>query len=270
MASAARGFGAFRQRPFAYLTSFGALHVGLAWGLVPPLYWVLHSTNSATAMLAGPQAAYVLSRKVPSWVPVPGYKAGLTHKASAGGDETAGETQTGERTVEDCLEAVVRSSIAAGWTGGKAVLGGAKSLTAQLSQLGGVEKPEEAGQIVSDALKDVTGGHGKSSAKLKSLAGDAWNSTVGKGAREHASDLRYAQIRDAVAAWVIVKVSSIVFPAWLALLRSVASSFPGLITCAAAPVHLSDAQSRARAVKSVREGGLDVQMFSMLIDTQLK
>jgi hypothetical protein len=208
--AAARGFAAFKQRPFVHLASFGALHVGLAWALIPPIYLFLNNTNTATSLLAGPQAAYILSRKVPAWVPSPEGRLAVSEKGEVSGKTHAAATD-GERTVEDYIEAVLKSSVATGWKGGKAVLGGAKSLTAQLASLGGDHKPEEASEMVGDALKDVTGGHGSTSAKLKSMAGNAWDSTIGKRARERADDLKYGQIRDAVAAWVLVKVSGMFF-----------------------------------------------------------
>lgn len=66
-----RGFAAVKSRPLLHLLSFGILHQSIAWLALPPIFYFFQITGAATTLLAGPQVAWILSRPVPRWLPIP-------------------------------------------------------------------------------------------------------------------------------------------------------------------------------------------------------
>lgn len=204
-ASTLRGWSAVRASPFKHLFTFGALHVTIAQLSLIPAYAFLHYSGIGNTLLAGPQAAYLLQRPLPSWAIS---SLGLKQPSTLEGGKLAKGP-----TVEDALEVGLKRVASGAWASGGAVfrlIGGfQKSFdkedpvgslanianeTKKLRSSDAKEGAEEADRAI-DSLK-----------RKKSWTGSA-KEKLGGRARDIAGDVKLAQVRDALGAWVIVKVS---------------------------------------------------------------
>lgn len=207
-ASALRGLAAIRARPFVHLLSFGVVHQSLAWVLLPPLYYFFRSTGAATSMLAGPQTAWILSRPVPSWLPVPGLS--LDANPEGGEGNARGKQAKREPTVEDVLEQVIRRAARFSWTASRALYGQARSLESDWNRIKGGELPASIGaksqpdEVADEAVRALKGqdqsGEGKAGWNIPDLG-------FSDRVRKSAGEVRIREVVDGVAAYVVVKVS---------------------------------------------------------------
>ena len=167
-------------------------HFTLAWALVPPIYLVLRTTNLSNTLLAGPQGAWFLSRQVPTWIP------------DAVVDNLVGGVPVNERkasqrpTVEELLERLARRGIRAAYNISTSAFSAFKK--------GGGE--EDA--LARAAIRELRGGLGMEKEEVKEKASGYTDKIKGftrQQAQGAVSEIKFGQVRDAVAAWVLVKVS---------------------------------------------------------------
>ena len=192
----------YRPSLLALAPTFLFTHVTLAWALVPPVYVLLRSTNLSNTLLAGPQGAWFLSRKVPDWIPdtvIDGLVGGAPPNAVASGRQRT----EGNLTIEELIERLARRAIRIVWNVGSSAYTGLK----------GGRGEEDA--LARAALRELRGGLGMERQEVKdevkekaSGVKDKLMGYTRKQAQGVASDIQFGQIRDGVAAWVLVKVST--------------------------------------------------------------
>lgn len=175
--------------------TFVLTHFTLAWALVPPIYFTLRQTNMGNALLAGPQGAWLLSRRVPEWVP------DVVIDGMVGGSSASREEQHHQLTVEQLIERLARRGIRIGWkyaSYGGAALKGLRKVTQDEDQLA-----KEATQKLGAKEQ---GEAAMAESQVRNFASSIKGYTT-KQARTAADEIEFGQIRDGIAAWVLVKVS---------------------------------------------------------------
>lgn len=209
------------KRKFGWLVlapTFLFTHVTLAWGLVPPVYFILRQTSLANTLLAGPQGAFVLSRRIPQWVPdglvnpIVGEKQQQLQQLEDGsGGQRSKDAASVRRdlTVEDLVERLAQRGVRTAWRGGSTIFKGLRKAKVDSSA------DEEA--LARDAVRQIGGGgsskhkgEGGSSGENSGAASDLSKRIrdyAGRHVRSTTEDIKLGQIRDGVAAWVLVKVS---------------------------------------------------------------
>ncbi|KAK0537511.1 hypothetical protein OC834_000754 [Tilletia horrida] len=185
-----RGLAFVRRHPLLTLSSFILTHVGTAWLLLPPTYFVMHNLTpgGATTMLAGPQTAWVLSQSVPSTMAstVPGFKKWSQERL----------TQGRQATFEDLLEYFARNASKMAWRGARSTIG----LVSSVRKPSSSQEAREEEEMADEAIRSLKG---KKDADVTKTALDKLG--FSQRAQNVASDIRFAQVRDAVAAYVFVK-----------------------------------------------------------------
>lgn len=170
------------------LPTFVATHVTLAWALVPPVYLAMRQTQFANTLLAGPQGAWILSRQIPSWIPDVAVD-GLVGRSA---DAEEATQRTSPLTVEQLLERLARRGAhLAMWLG-----------KSTYNSVRGTHKEED--ELAQDAVRRV--GAQDADQSVSSGFGQKLVRYTSSQARGAAHDIELGQIRDAVAAWVLVKV----------------------------------------------------------------
>lgn len=109
-----------RSRPFLFITTFVLVHQAISTASLPPAYYFFQSTGSATSVLAGPYAAFVLRQNVPF---------------------------TGKK-VEDYVEGTVRAMIGSSWKLWGKYRAGKKD---------GSVDPENADRVAKEAVASMEG-----------------------------------------------------------------------------------------------------------------
>lgn len=191
-------------------------HVSICWALVPLVYLGLSTTGTSNALLGGPQVAYILSRPIPTWLPIQSLTTNIQ-------EEGTSKKKTKEpKTIEDLLDLTLRSSIKMGWTSGGAILSSIRSTSKSLSENKdlkcltnvltdkGSNKNGDEDRLVSATMKELKGESGSNELKSKPYYSKVWDSTldtIGGQARKSASEVHLGNVRDAIGAWVLVKVS---------------------------------------------------------------
>ncbi|KAF7980994.1 hypothetical protein HWV62_5237 [Athelia sp. TMB] len=249
-----RGLAAFRARPFLHVLSFGLVHQTIAWAALPPLFYFFQTTGAATALLAGPQFAWVLSRPVPSWLPTPFIDKKEARRKGGSSTETAEQTQRAETHGKiDEAKAGIAGAITSWIRGDKDVsrLAEAVGANKELEKMAREGKEAEARAkakekkplLVEDVVEQVvrravrTGynlslsiyGQAKTRGKDgDEVADDAIKALEGKGigglhisnlglgdrVRKTAEGVSFREILDGAAAYIVVKA---LFPARLPL-----------------------------------------------------
>lgn len=176
---------------FAILApTFLFTHVTLAWALVPPVYLFLRTTNLSNTLLAGPQGAWFLSRKVPDWVPdtmVDRLVGGLPADGHA----------VKRPTVEELIERLARRGIRILFNVGNSAFSAFRKGSGE----------EDA--LAKAALRELRGGLGLKSEEVRDKADGIKEQIKGytrRQAQGAVSEIQFGQIRDGVAAWVFVKI----------------------------------------------------------------
>ncbi|KAE8267913.1 hypothetical protein A4X09_0g4435 [Tilletia walkeri] len=191
-----KGIAFLRRHPVLAGASFVISHLGVAWLLLPPTYFFLHhvAPGGATSMLAGPQTAWALNKHVPDSIAtsVPGF--------SSWAEE---HVQGDKATFEDVIEYMARNASIMAWRGARSTINlvqrgqGDKSGESAKKEL----KREE--EIADEAVKSLKGKDDGSANKVTRNALDKFG--FSKRAQDAASEIRFAQIRDAISAYVFVK-----------------------------------------------------------------
>jgi hypothetical protein len=232
----------------ALLSSFAFTHFTLAWALVPPIYLFLRQTNLSNSLLAGPQGAWILSRKVPSWVP----DVVVDGLAGAPTPNEAGHKDSQALTIEQVIERVARRGIRIGWKYGK--MGGSALQTLRnRGQNGEDELVDSAMQSLG--LKGKSGGEvakieePKQSGRFGNIK-DTISGYTRRQVKSAADDIQFSQIRDGIAAWVLVKVSGKRTASLKCRLTNPAS---GPISSAITAVVVADPQDSQDINESVRQ-----------------
>ncbi|PWN90863.1 hypothetical protein FA10DRAFT_286536 [Acaromyces ingoldii] len=200
-ASAASALPSGRTRPsFAVLApTFLFTHVTLAWALVPPVYLFLRTTNLSNSLLAGPQGAWFLSRQVPDFIP-PQLIDAIVGPPPPSSKGREGQGQERRRlTVEELLERLARRAVGIVWSTGRGAYGIYKGARGDVS---------EQDAIARAAVGEIRGGS-KTREDGDTAVDGITNKILGatrKQAQGIAGDISFGQIRDGVAAWVLVKV----------------------------------------------------------------
>ncbi|PWN33392.1 uncharacterized protein FA14DRAFT_61806 [Meira miltonrushii] len=191
---------AVRQKPgyLLLIPTFVFTHFTLGWALVPPIYFTLRQTNISNALLAGPQGAWLLSRKVPDWVP------DVVIDGLAGPLPPGQEDRHSEMTVEQLVERMARRGLQNGWKyakyGGKAVQ--------SLRKLASGDQEE----ITQEAMRKIGGTNAdkaKGANEVEARANGIKDRIVGytkRSARSAADEIDFGQIRDGLAAYILVKI----------------------------------------------------------------
>ncbi|PWN98710.1 hypothetical protein FA09DRAFT_329218 [Tilletiopsis washingtonensis] len=189
---------AVRAAPFKHALTFAGVHVTIAQLALLPAYAVLRYTGLGTSLVAGPQAAYFLARPLPDWA-----------CSSLGIKE--GTTDAGTKrapTVEDAVEMGLKRVASGAWAGGGAIFRlvgavkkGKDDPVAMLQQVTDeYKRGKQQGLEQADAAIDEV----KEKKSLKQSIGGA----LGGRAQKIAGDVKIGQVRDALGAYVIVKVSA--------------------------------------------------------------
>ncbi|UZJ56599.1 hypothetical protein CBS101457_005919 [Exobasidium rhododendri] len=187
---------AFKPSFLVLAPTFLFTHVTVAWALIPPVYLLLRSTNLSNTLLAGPQGAWFLSRKAPEWIPdtlIDSLVGGVPANASS----SRRAKMENRPTVEEIIERLARRAVRIFWNVGSTAYSGFK---------GGAGE-EEA--LTNAAMRQLRGGLGMEKQEVKEKAGGIKDKVLGytrKQAQGVAGDIKFGQIRDGVAAWVLVKV----------------------------------------------------------------
>lgn len=241
-----RGLAAVRARPLLHILSFGLLHQSIAWAALPPLFYFFQTTGAATSLLAGPQVAWVLSRPVPNWLPLPFVDKKEAYQKAISGDETEAEQRKAESRVIE-VKASMASAITGWIKGNKGIsrLSGAVGADKELEKLAREGKEAEArarakGEkplLVEDVVEQVIRkavrmgftfsrsiyGQAKSWGKNEDeLAEEAIKTLEGKDSRalripdfglgdrvrKTAQGVSFREILDGAAAYIVVKVRS--------------------------------------------------------------
>ncbi|KAK0548223.1 hypothetical protein OC846_004366 [Tilletia horrida] len=182
-----RGIALVRRHPILAVSSFILTHVGVCWLMVPPTYLFLHyvAPGGTTAMLAGPQTAWLLSYSVPKSMTgtVPGFRA------------WSQDHVTGDATFEDLLEYFARNASKVAWRGAKSTV----NIVSTVRSGSARKEEQEEEEIADEAVKSLKGSNGNVTRKALDKLG------FSKRAQEAASDIRFSQVKDAVAAYVFIK-----------------------------------------------------------------
>lgn len=191
---------AVRQKPgfLLLIPTFVFTHFTLGWALVPPIYFTLRQTNISNALLAGPQGAWLLSRKVPDWIP------DVVIDGLAGPLPPGQEDRYSEMTVEQLVERMARRGLQNGWKyakyGGKAVQ--------SLRKLASGDQEE----ITQEAMRKIGGTNAdkaKGANEVEARANGIKDRILGytkQSARSAADEIDFGQIRDGLAAYILVKI----------------------------------------------------------------
>ncbi|KZP13586.1 hypothetical protein FIBSPDRAFT_869097, partial [Athelia psychrophila] len=227
--SALRGLAALRARPFLHVLSFGLVHQGIAWAALPPLFYFFQATGAATALLAGPQVAWVLSRPVPDWLPIPFVDKGAhrTGRSAGGVDREVQEAEARGRVSE--VKAGVAGALT-GWMKGSRdasqEAGGRAGDTGQkqkpllvedvVEQI--VRRAARAGYTLSKAIYGRaqtrgTDGDAVADAAVNALEGKGPGTGrmrlpdfgIGDRVRQTAGGVSFREIVDGAAAYIVVK-----------------------------------------------------------------
>ncbi|EPQ29401.1 uncharacterized protein PFL1_03156 [Pseudozyma flocculosa PF-1] len=209
-----RGWSAVKARPLVHASTFLALHVTVAWALVPPIYAFFRSTNTANALLAGPSVSYILAKPIPTWLPA-SLRGQSPSSSSSSASDAPDPTNNQVQTVEDLLELQVRQFVKLLWKGGVGVYSTVNRFKAKDQHEGG--EGDVTKGLARSAIAFLRG-------KAKGTDSDAdttlqqydeqheqsrrpgWaKGYFGEQARKNAGDIKLGQIRDAVAAYVVVK-----------------------------------------------------------------
>ena len=191
---------AVRQKPgfLLLIPTFVFTHFTLGWALVPPIYFTLRQTNISNALLAGPQGAWLLSRKVPDWIP------DVVIDGLAGPLPPGQEERQSQMTVEQLVERMARRGLQNGWKyakyGGNAV----QSLRKFASG--------DAEEITQEAMRKIGGTNPdkvKGANEVEARANGIKDRIIGytkRSARTAADEIDFGQIRDGLAAYILVKI----------------------------------------------------------------
>jgi hypothetical protein len=177
---------------FAILApTFLFTHVTMAWALVPPVYFFLRTTNLSNTLLAGPQGAWFLSRRVPAFIP------DTLVDSLVGGAPEKGHSSSQRPTMEELIERLARRGIRIIYNVSRSAFAGLK---------GGAG---EENALAKAALRELRGGLGVKEEEVRDKADGLKDKIRGyttRQAQSAVSDIQFGQIRDGVAAWVVVKV----------------------------------------------------------------
>lgn len=189
------------------------------------VYLGLSATGTSNALLGGPQVAYVLSRPIPNWLP---FSDSLTSQLDPSQDPSSSSSSSSSnkskkekpKTVEDLLDYFLRSSIKFGWSSGGAILSSIRSSSKSLAENKDVQNLAnllddkadggDGGRLVSATMKEMKGENGSNELKSKPFYKKVWDDgldTIGGQARKSAGEIHLGNVRDAIGAWVLVKVS---------------------------------------------------------------
>lgn len=191
---------AARRKPgiLLLLPTFVFTHFTLGWALVPPIYFTLRQTNLSNALLAGPQGAWLLSRKVPEWIP------DVVIDGLAGPLPAGYEERHPQMTVEQLVERMARRGLQNGWKYAK--YGG--SAVKSLRKLASGDQEE----ITQEAMRKIGGTNAdkaKGANEVEARANGIKDKIVGytkRSARTAADEIDFGQIRDGLAAYILVKI----------------------------------------------------------------
>jgi len=187
-----RGFTLLRRHPFLAVSSLVITHVGIAWLLVPPTYFVMHNLTpgGATSMLAGPTTAWALSQSVPRAMQgtIPGFRGWATENLKGR-----------DPTFEDVLEYFARRASKIAWRGARSTMSLVnKARAADMAKREAAEEEEVADEAVKTLVKGTSDGAPVARKAMDRLG-------FSRRAQDVASEIRFAQVRDAVAAYIFVK-----------------------------------------------------------------
>lgn len=244
-----RGLAAFRARPLLHILSFGLLHQSIAWAALPPLFYFFQATGAATSLLAGPQVAWVLSRPVPGWLPVPFVDTKEARRKGTSEADSEAEKRKAEQRLSEAKAGI--AGAVTGWIKGNKDLSqisstvGADKHLERLAREGreAETKARAKGEkplLVEDVVEQVvrravrTGvtlsktiyGQAQTWGKSEDeMAGDAiktlegkhsWGSHVpdfglGDRVRKTAEGVSFREVLDGAAAYIVVKVFHLYF-----------------------------------------------------------
>ncbi|CAD6982068.1 unnamed protein product, partial [Tilletia controversa] len=200
-----RGFAFLRRHPILAGTSFLITHLGIAWILLPPTYFFLHNLapGGSTAMLAGPQTAWALNRSVPDSIAaaVPGFKNWAEQHVQDDG-----------ATFEDVIEYMARNASIMAWRGARSTINLFQRGRGDASADSVKKERRQEEEIADEAIRSLKGQDDGGSNKVTQNALDKFG--FSKRAQDAASEIRFAQIRDAISAYIFVKT---IFPLRLPL-----------------------------------------------------
>lgn len=181
--------------------AFAAIHPTFTWACVAPVYFLCHYTNLTTLLMAGPQGVALLHTRIPSYIP-----EGVLYGLRGTRDKHRTQFDTGDPTLEEWMEMAIRKSARWTWTSAKKVrnvVGTVKSAVAGSDGDGWTPKAdlETAKRIQKAAMNLQEGG-------LEGLKGaeaekKPW---YRKYAQSQVEDIKFKQVADGVAAWIIVKM----------------------------------------------------------------
>lgn len=184
----------FRSHPLRYLCVFPTLHTTIAWGLLGPTYFFLAATGLTPLFLAGPQGVAVLKTRIPDFVPN-GFVYGLRDcRASV----AARGTQ--EPTIEEWMETSIRKAAKGTWFG-------AKKLRSFITRVRGLNTPEGMTSEVERWAKVLEKKGLPDAEDAREPTEPSKSNPLRRYITDQASGVKVRNLADAVAAWVLVKVS---------------------------------------------------------------
>lgn len=235
-----RGIAAVRARPFLHVLSFGLLHQSIAWAALPPLFYFFQTTGAATALLAGPQVAWVLSRPVPHWLATPFVDKRKVHRKGSSPSQSDADAE--KRNVEAGgrlrdVKAGITSVVS--WIKDKADISRVSRAVGEEAEVVAKAKGQKP-LLVEDIVEQIirkavrTGytlsrsiyGHARTWGKDgDEVADDAIKALEEKGSdrmhlsnfglgdkvRETAEGVSFREILDGAAAYIVVKVRLLVY-----------------------------------------------------------
>lgn len=199
-ASAARLPVSFKNYPARYALAFVAIHPTIAWGLMTPMYFLCHYTSLSTLLLAGPGGGAVLNTRIPSFLPASAIyglrEARARHELhNPGGSDP---------TVEEWMEMAIRKFASSSWQVAK----GIRNLVTNVK--GSVDGDFSPPGFDLKTMKRVQKVAADVQAQgLDGFKGDAnekkswWHGYV----KNRAEEIRFREVADGVAAYILIKVS---------------------------------------------------------------
>ncbi|CEH16169.1 hypothetical protein CBOM_06035 [Ceraceosorus bombacis] len=209
------GLAAVRAAPFKHALALVVLHVGISQVLLLPAYWAVHSAGLGNSMLAGPQAAWILSRPLPAWMAnavglgsAPSKSPALTEE----GQEIQSKQEIMRRrlerrgrraTVEDLLELEVGKLASGAWGAGGGLIRLISDFRASAQGPSGTGTDQESQRAMDELKGRGGGGDGAGDGAGAKSWGTALGGSISTQARGIAGNIRITQVRDAFAAWVV-------------------------------------------------------------------